>query len=441
MYFPDYVEYIMFHLEQNNYKSYLVGGGVRDLFNLKNIHDYDIATSATPEQVKQLFKHVISTGEKHGTVTVIINGNHVEVTTLRVDGKYNDFRHPDKIFFTNNLKEDLSRRDLTINAIAVDLDGNVYDYFNGLNDIENKIIRAVGNPDERYYEDPLRCMRAIRFSAVFDFDIEEETEKSIIKNSKLITKISKERIRDELCKILMSDYPGYGIEMLQKCNLLQYIIPELCECINFDQHNIHHDKNVFDHIISVLNHTPNILNVRLAALLHDIGKPKCFTIDENKQGHFYGHHIDGAEMTEEIMKRLKFDNKTITNVCILVRDHMSRYDFLRASSVKKFINRVGIENLNDLFELQVADVKGSAPPHDYSNVLKLKEDVYRILNEKQPLTVKDLAINGFDLISIGVKPGKEMGGLLNKLLESVLENPDINTKEELLNLVNKEGLN
>lgn len=269
----------------------------------------------------------------------------------------------------------------------------------------------------------------------FNFNIEEKIINYIIRNASLIQNISKERIRDELCKILLSNYPNYGIEMLQKCNLLQYIIPELCECVDFDQHNKHHDKNVFDHIISVLNNTPKILNVRLAALLHDIGKVKCFTIDKNQQGHFYQHHIIGAKMTEEILKRLKFDNKTINNVTTLVREHMFRYDFLRASSIKKFINRVGIENLDNLFEIQIADIKGSAPPYDYSKVLNLKEDVYRILNEKQPLTVKELAINGFDLMDIGIKPGKKMGEILKQLLEKVLENPDLNTKKTLLEIV------
>jgi len=435
MYFPDYVEYIMSQLQQSGFKSYVVGGCVRDYFLKIEPKDWDICTSATPEQIITLFNHVIPTGIKHGTVTVIINNNHVEVTTLRTDGKYNDFRHPEEVFFTTELIEDVARRDFTVNSIAVNLDRNVYDYFDGLKDIENKIIRAVGNPDERFREDPLRMMRCVRFSAVFDFDIEKETEKSIIKNSKLIIKISAERIRDELCKILMSDYPGYGIKMLQRTGLLQYIIPELCECVDFNQHNIHHDKNVFEHILTVLNNTPKILNVRLGALLHDIGKPKSFTIDEKGCGHFYGHHIDGVEIAEEILKKLKFDNKTIESVVILVREHMSRYDFLRVGSIKKFINRVGVGNLNDLFELQIADIKGSKEPHDFTQVINLKNEVEGILNEKQPLTVKDLAINGYDLMKAGIQPGIKMGQILNGLLEKVLDNPKLNTKEMLLNLV------
>lgn len=211
--------------------------------------------------------------------------------------------------------------------------------------------------------------------------------------------------------------------------------PELCECVDFNQYNIHHDKNVFDHIISVINNTPKILNVRLAALLHDVAKPKCFSVDEEENGHFYGHHLDSAIMAEEILKRLKFDNKTIESVVILVKEHMSRYDFLRVTSIKKFINRVGIDNLNDLFELQIADIKGSAPPHNFSSVINLKLEVERILNEKQPLTVKDLEINGHDLMEVGIQPGIKMGEILNELLEEVLTNPNINSKEILLNLV------
>jgi tRNA nucleotidyltransferase (CCA-adding enzyme) len=435
MLIPNYVEYIMMHLQENGFNSYFVGGGVRDIFNNKTPHDYDIVTSATPDQVKKLFSKVVPVGEKFGTVIILMQNERIEVTTMRKEEEYKDNRHPEKIIFTTDLQEDVARRDFTINSIAIDLEGNVYDYYGGLKDIENKIIRAVRNPNDRFTEDALRMMRAVRFSAQHDFDIEGKTERSIRKNAYLIQAISKERIRDELCKILMSDYPGYGIEMLQRCGLLEFIIPELCECVDFNQYNIHHDKNVFDHIISVINNTPKILNVRLAALLHDVAKPKCFSVDEEENGHFYGHHLDSAIMAEEILKRLKFDNKTIESVVILVKEHMSRYDFLRVTSIKKFINRVGIDNLNDLFELQIADIKGSAPPHNFSSVINLKLEVERILNEKQPLTVKDLEINGHDLMEVGIQPGIKMGEILNELLEEVLTNPNINSKEILLNLV------
>ena len=438
---PYVVEYVLNHLEYNGFQGYLIGGSVRDIFNYKSPKDYDICTNATPEQVKSLFAKSYDTGLKHGTVTIVLKDEYLEVTTLRKEGIYKDNRSPEEVFYTNSLKEDVARRDFTINSIAIDVNRNVYDYFGGLKDIENKIIRAVGNPDQRFNEDALRLMRAIRLSAQHDFDIEENTLQAIIKNAYLIQMISKERTRDELCKILLSDYPGYGIEMLERTRLLQYIIPELCECVGFNQRNIHHDKDVFEHTLSVLNNSPKILNVRLGALLHDIGKIKTFSIDDNGNGHFYGHHIEGAIIAEEILKRLKFDNKTIENVVILVRYHMDRYDKIRTTNIKKFINRIGIDNINDLFELQIADVLGSAKEYqDFSNVISLKEQCFKILNEKQPLTVKDLAINGHDLMNIGIQQGKEIGIALNWLLEMVLINPNLNNYEDLSEHIIRRGI-
>jgi len=435
---PRAVEYILSHLEYNGYNAYLVGGSTRDIFNYKNPKDYDICSNATPEQVKKLFNKVILTGERHGTVTVILNNEHYEVTTLRKDGIYKDNRNPEEVYFTNDLKEDVARRDFTINSICIDINRNVYDYFGGLKDIENKIIRCVGNSDDRFSDDALRLIRGIRFSCQHNFTIEENTFKSIIKNAFLIQMISKERIRDELCKILMSDSPSYGIRLLQETGLLQFIIPELCECVGFEQMNPHHNKDVFEHILEVVDNTPKILNVRLSALLHDIGKPKTFTLDENNCGHFYQHHVIGADMTEEILKRLKFDNKTIENVKILVKYHMDRYETIRTNNTKKFINRVGIENLNDLFELQIADIKGSKVSNDYSCVIRLKEEVEKILNEKQPLTVKDLKINGYDLMELGVEQGFMIGKILNGLLEKVLDNYELNNRDVLLEIVRSE---
>ena len=277
MMIPQKVEYILMHLEFNGYNAYLVGGSTRDIFNYKNPKDYDICSNATPEQVKKLFNKVILTGERHGTVTVILNGEHFEITTLRKDGIYKDNRSPEEVYFTSDLKEDVSRRDFTINSICIDVNRNVYDYFGGIKDIENKIIRAVGKAEDRYTDDSLRMLRAIRFSCQHNFTIEENTFQAIIKNAYLIQMISKERIRDELCKILMSDSPSKGIRLLQETGLLQYIIPELCECVGFKQYNIHHDKDIFEHILAVLDNTPKILEVRLGALLHDIAK--SFTVN------------------------------------------------------------------------------------------------------------------------------------------------------------------
>jgi tRNA nucleotidyltransferase (CCA-adding enzyme) len=426
-------------LQENGFQAYLVGGGVRDILMNLEPKDYDICTDALPQQVKNLFNKVIPTGEKHGTVTVVLPENKIEVTTFRQDGDYQDCRHPEEVVFTRSLQEDVARRDFTMNSIAININKRIFDYFNGVQSIENKCIVTVNNPDDRFKEDALRMMRAIRFAVQLDFKIEENTKQSILKNSNLITYVSQERIRDELCKILLSDYPSRGIKLLRDCGLLIYIIPELQRCVNFDQQNIHHNKNVFDHVMAVLDDTPKDLIIRLSALLHDIAKPIVFTVDENNNGHFYKHHLEGEILTEEILKRLKFDNKTINTVKLLVRHHMDRYEFLRTSNIKKFINRVGVENLESLFILQVADIKGSAPPHDFSGIEKLKEDIQVILSEKQPLTIKDLKINGYDLMELGFKPGKQMGDILDNLLEMVLENPNLNNKDSLVNVINQSG--
>ena len=440
---PNAVEYILMHLEFNGYKAYLVGGSTRDIFNYKSPKDYDICTDATPKQVKSLFAKSYDTGLKHGTVTIVLKDEHYEVTTMRKEGAYKDNRSPEEVFFTNSLKEDVARRDFTINSIAIDVNRNVYDYFGGLKDIENKIIRCVGKAEDRFNEDALRLIRCIRFSCQHNFTIEENTFQAIIKNAYLIQMISKERIRDELCKILLSDYPGYGIEMLERTGLLQYIIPELCECVGFEQCNPNHDKDVFEHTLSVLNNTPKILNVRLGALLHDVAKPKCFTLDEDNIGHFYYHHIEGEKLTEKILSRLKFDNKTINDVKILVREHMFNFNEnskIKTSIIKKFINRVGINNLENLYCLRVADIKGSKNKDQskIDNVTFLISECHKIIAEKQPLTVKDLAINGNDLMELGIKQGVKMGQILNNLLEKVLENPELNDKEVLLNMIRKE---
>jgi tRNA nucleotidyltransferase (CCA-adding enzyme) len=436
---PQEVQYVLKVLGDN---SYLVGGCVRDIFLNKQPKDYDITTDKLPHEVIQLFDHVIETGLQHGTVTTIINTMPIEITTMRKDGEYKDFRRPESVEFTNILKEDLIRRDYTINAMAMDIYGRIYDCVDSQRDLNNGVIKAVGNPNDRINEDALRMMRAIRFACQLGFDIDAQTIEAIKYNSNLIQNISIERIREELNKILISNNPNYGIKILYNSGLLQYVLPELCECYNFNQHNPNHNKDVFQHTLEVLKNTPNKLPLRLGALLHDIGKPKCFSIDDNGIGHFYKHHLIGADMSEEILKRMKFDNKTIETVTILVRYHMDRYDSLRTSNIKKFINRVGKENLNDLFELQISDVKGSKPPYDYSGIEKLRFEVQEILSKKEPLSIKDLDINGYDLIQLGFKPSKEMGNILNTLLELVLENPECNKKEILIeNAIQLQNIN
>ncbi|KEI98348.1 CCA tRNA nucleotidyltransferase [Clostridium botulinum] len=434
------VEYIINTLQENGYEAYIVGGAVRDSLLERKVNDWDITTSANPQEVVNIFENlgykIILTGLKHGTVTILISSIGYEVTTFRVDGEYEDNRHPKEVKFTSNLREDLKRRDLTINAMAYNDKIGLVDYFHGLEDLNNKIIRCVGNSKDRFNEDSLRMLRCIRFASQLNFHMEESIKLNIRELSRNIANVSMERIRDELCKILVSSQPVYGIKNIVELNLMDYIIPELKVCVGFKQHNIHHDKDVYEHILSVVENVPSKLELRLAALLHDIGKPKCFSIGDNGQGYFYGHQKISADMTKDILKRLKFDNKTVDKVDKLVYNHMARYNKLRTPNIKKFINKVGIDNLDDLFELQIADIKGSAKEyHSFDNVLNLKIKCEKILSEKQPLTIKDLDINGYDLMELGINQGKEIGIMLNKLLDIILENPNLNNKEDLIKIV------
>lgn len=421
-------------LKENGHESYLVGGCVRDLCLGQAPKDWDLTTMALPEQVIGLFDHVIPTGFQHGTVTVLVNNTPIEVTTFRSDGNYSDSRRPDSVQFGHSIEEDISRRDFTINGLLYDGE-KVIDYYTGLDDLKQKIIRTIGNAGARYAEDALRMMRCIRLSSQLGFQIENYTFDSIQASAELIKSVSWERIRDELVKTLLSDRASEGINLFSKSGLMQYILPELQLCIGFEQRNYHHRKDVFEHILKVIDATPSSLNVKLAALLHDVAKPQTFSISEDGVGHFYQHHVVGAEMTEEILKRFKFDNNTIENVRTLVREHMSRYPKLRQGSIKKLINRLGKDNVDDFINLQLADIIGSKPPFDFDTVIDLKREIKRVLEADEPLSVKDLAINGDDLIDIGIQPGRRMGEILHELLQIVLESPELNTKNYLLDVV------
>jgi len=438
---PYQVEYIISELQSNGYDAYIVGGSVRDSILHRKVHDYDIATNAFPESVSDIFTFngdkVVPTGIKHGTVTVMVKSDGFEITTFRKDGNYLDSRKPDSVEFINSLKEDLSRRDFTINAMAYNSKEGLIDYFNGLEDLQNKTIKCVGNANKRFTEDNLRRLRAIRFASQLNFQIEDNTYEALSYNSHRITLLSKERIRDELCKILLSENVIYGIRELWNLDMLKYIIPELEACVGFNQYNTHHDKDVFDHILSVTKNTPTILELRLAALLHDIGKPKCFSLGENGQGHFIGHHKISADMAREILKSLKFDNKTIDNVCLLVYEHMISIQ-MKKQGIKKLINRVGKENIDDLIVLCIADRKGMAQSYqNYDDILVLKNEIDKILNNNEPFSLKDLCITGRDLINLGYEQGRTIGKILNWLLEKVIENPNLNDKKTLINLILK----
>lgn len=431
---PSNVKYIIDEFYKNNYEAFMVGGCIRDALLCKVPKDYDIATSAKPEITEKLFKKTIPTGIKHGTVTVLIDNEPYEVTTYRTEGKYKDNRRPDEVYFVSDIKEDLSRRDFTINAFAYNSREGLKDFLGGLDDLNNSLIRSVGDANKRFNEDALRMLRAIRFSTQLNFDIEENTLNAIKNNKDLIKNISSERIRDELCKILVSKNVRKGLNLLEKCGLLQIIIPEIVPSIGFDQKNMHHFEDVFNHTISVIEKCPEDLTIRLAALLHDIGKPDVFFIDDNGNGRFFGHNTRSEKIARDVLNRLRFDNKTIKAVCILVREHMNVLDNASNLAIKRLINRVSKENIYSLLALQKADILSLNDPNvALYKVSDMKNKIDNIIDSNTPLTVKDLAIDGGILIKeLNLKPGKIIGETLDYLLQLVLKDSSLNTTAILL---------
>lgn len=436
---PKEVKLIIDTFYKNNFEAFMVGGCVRDILLGSLPKDYDITTSAKPEITISLFHKTIPTGLKHGTVTVLISNEPYEVTTYRTEGKYIDNRRPSSVNFVTYIKEDLSRRDFTINALAYNEKVGLIDYFNGTDDIKNKIIRCVGNADKRFKEDALRMLRAVRFSCQLNFDIHENTYTAIKNNYKLINNISSERIRDELCKILISDNPSKGLEILRDTKLLEIILPEINALYNFSPKCTNHNRNVFTHTLKVVDNTENYLLLRLSALFHDVGKLNTLTPLNN--GAFYGfpgHCLEGSIMVKEILSRLRFDNNTIKVVSKLIEHHLVLNATVMPTKyeVKILLNEVGVDNIKLLFSLQRADINSLDNPKIFLEKVRYTENlVNEIINNKEPLKIKDLKITGEDLISnLELKPGKILGDILNFLLNSVLENPDLNSKESLLTL-------
>lgn len=437
--------------ENAGFNAYLVGGAVRDIFLNKDASDWDVATNATPQDVMKLFKFVVPTGFEHGTVTVHFKKVEIEVTTFRTETGYSDGRHPDKVNYAATIEEDLSRRDFTMNAIAVDLkDGRIVDPFKGRHDIKKKLIRTVGNPHERFMEDGLRPIRALRFASKLGFSIEKSTYSEIFKEEiqKKITSISIERFRDEFEKIMQSPKPSVGLKLMEETGILNLFIPEftVCRgCIQAD-HRAFHKFDVLDHLFYACDGAPSDkLNVRLAALFHDIGKPAAKKITEAGEITFYNHESIGEKITRSIMIRLKFSNEMINNVCHLVKEHMFHYEpNWTDAAVRRFIIRVQPENIDDLYDVRMADMYGmwNMPVQiKYSQpielLLELKDRIASELKKQNALSLKDLAVNGKDLMDAGIPAGKQIGIILNELLECVLEDPEMNTKEKLMEVVNR----
>ena len=461
----------------NGYEAYLVGGAVRDIIRGKKASDWDIATNAKPEDVKRIFKKVIPTGIEHGTVTVHFMGAEIEVTTYRTETDYSDGRHPDAVKYAATIEEDLSRRDFTMNAIAASLnDGKIEDPFNGETDIKNRIIRTVGNADERFSEDGLRPVRAVRFAAQTGFDIEENTLKAIPRAENVTARISIERFRDEFVKLLSSDMPSRGLRLMEETGILKRFLPELAYCRNVLQADERgfHKFDVLDHLYYACDGAtwlqnerkaePDV-NVRMAALFHDIAKPLVKKTEHKALDPqnpekiseiytFFNHDIKGAEVTEKILERLRFPKSTVRYVAHLVKQHMFFYESTWTdAAVRRFIVRITppksengdfsqvMQALNDLFDLRIADVCGMQGTPAIlrkgpwsENLMELKERIEKLSAQATALSLKDLAVSGKDLMAIGIPAGKTLGLILNELLETVIDSPEQNTKESLLKI-------
>ncbi len=439
---PPYVAKIIGKLQENGYEAYAVGGCVRDSILGEEPNDWDVTTNALPQQVKTLFRRTVDIGIEHGTVKVMTGDEGVEITTYRIDGEYEDGRHPKEVTFTADLAEDLKRRDFTINAMAYSDSTGLIDLFGGCDDLKAGIIRAVGDPKERFSEDALRILRALRFSARFKYDIEEETKKAMVALAPTLSKISAERIREELEKIVVSDNPD-RLRWAYIFGVTKVIFPEWDAMMECKQTTPHHFTDVGDHTIVAMEYIVNNYGdiskedrriLGIATLLHDIAKPVMKTTGEDGIDHFKGHPEKGEDMAVAVLHRLKYDNDTIRRVRKLVRFHDERPD-LTYPSVRRFIADVGASNMDDLMRLKYADLYAHAKylwDDKLYQVEKLDEMYRKIREDKDPLEIKDLAVSGEDLIREGIPAGPELGSRLKDLLEKVMDDPSMNEKEKLL---------
>jgi len=458
---PEEVQFTLKKLEDAGFEAFIVGGCVRDFIMGRIPNDWDITTNAKPEEIQEIFPDSLYENQ-YGMVTVRIGEDketrfEIQVTTYRVESGYSDQRHPDGVQFVKTIEEDLARRDFTVNALAlerIDLsslkattrhstnaeriltnhESSLIDLFGGQEDIENKVIRAVGDAGERFEEDALRMMRAVRFATQFDFEIEEKTAEAIKNNSQSLGKVSQERIRDELVKIILSDHPSKGIEMLQKLGLLRSILPEVEYGIGVGQ-NRHHTYTIYQHLILSLKHCPSKkLTVRLASLFHDIAKPQTKHGD-GFNSTFYNHDYVGSKIVKKILKRLRFSNEIIDRVSLLVKNHMFFYnvDEVSDAGVRRIVKRIGAENVKDLIDLRIADRLGSGVPK--AKPYKLRHFEFMIDKvSKDPISTKMIKINGNEIMKLlDIKPGPKVGCIMDALLSEVLDDPSRNTKEYLEN--------
>lgn len=432
---PGKVNKIIGVLQEAGFEAYAVGGCIRDSLLGRTPNDWDITTSAKPMEVKALFSHTIDTGIQHGTVTILLDREGFEVTTYRIDGEYEDGRHPKEVSFTGSLEEDLKRRDFTINALAYNETAGLIDIFEGQRDLKDGIIRCVGNAEERFTEDALRMLRAIRFSAQLGYRIEENTLAAIHKLAGNLEKISAERIQTELLKLMVSPHPDY-LRTAYECGVTKVFFPEFDLAMETPQNHPHHCYNVGEHILHSLIEVPADKVLRLTMLLHDIAKPQCLTVDEKGITHFHGHEEMGAEMSRVILRRLRMDNDTTDKVCRLVRFH----DYGNGVApdrriVRRAVNKIGEDLFDDFILVKKADLLAQSMYLREEKLSNLAEwdACYREIREAEEcVSLRTLAVNGRDLIAAGLQPGRELGDILKQLLDEVLETPEKNEKDYLI---------
>lgn len=421
------------HFKNKGFLIYIVGGAIRDSLLKNGNNDFDFATDAKPADVLKMFRTVIPTGIKHGTVTVLFKNHSFEVTTFRSDGVYSNFRHPKNVEFVISLEEDLKRRDFTINALAVDpFEGRIIDYHFGLKDLKEKKIRAIGDPTKRFEEDALRILRGCRFASQLQFEIEENTQLAMSKLSSNLKEISNERIRDEFLKIIASEKPSVGLLAMLNCGALNIVLPELVDSVGIEQNELH-QKDVFNHSLIACDFvSKEKVLIRIAALFHDLGKPKVKNITDDKRITFYRHEKESAQITKTILERLKFPNIQIKAIVNLVENHMFNFtEDWTDGSVRRFINRVGLDAIDDLFLLRRADRYAINGSTNYDDLVIFKKRIEAVLNLSNALSLRDLKINGEQLTKIGIPKGPVMGLVLQNLLDAVLDDPLLNEEEKL----------
>lgn len=423
---------IINNLQLHGYEAFAVGGCVRDSILARRPEDWDITTSAKPEEIKRLFRRTVDTGIEHGTVTVIIGKDSYEVTTYRVDGAYEDGRHPKEVRFTSRLEEDLQRRDFTINAMAYNDDVRLVDVFGGMKDLNHHLIRCVGDPRERFSEDALRILRAVRFSAQLNFPIEPDTAEAIKELAPTLEKISAERIQAELVKLLVSPHPE-RIRDAYELGITKVILPEWDAMAGVEQNTPHHRYDVAEHTIRAMKYVKRDKILRLTMLFHDMGKPSTKTTDENGRDHFKGHALVSEEIARKVLRRLKFDNETVKTVTRLVCYHDYRME-ATPKNVRRAMNRIGVELFPYYLAVRMADAKAQSPyrrREKIENIVAVRKLYQEALLEEDCVTLRQLAVSGRDLMDLGMKPGREIGSMLSELLEYVIDDPKRNEKEIL----------